>query len=223
MNHISQKNSHVYLFSGFIFILTILLFIILTGCSGKGKGGEVDSHISETATAADDIPAEQPADIFLTPQGVGAIVIGMKVEEIPDMVEGLYDSVIPEEGYESNSYLFMQNGEAIFTAYEFTPGTIDVISADSRSVKVKISENEELSLGSPFSKVVGLPGVVAEWENADGEGMWCWRWKGLWFQPDQQGLPENLSRELYTEVAPPSTSSFTPEVKIGYIGTGLPW
>lgn len=98
-----------------------------------------------------------------------------------------------------------------------------MISAESPHIVVCAPEGEMLRIGDEFSRVLSLPGVEAEWEDSDDEGMWCWHWRGIWFQPDQSHLPEALSRELYSDVAPPADAAFTPGVRIGYIGTGLPW
>lgn len=223
MGNTLSKISGTSLKALFLFLICSLLLVGLPGCSGKGKGNPADTPSPESALSPDDTPAQQPADVYLTAEGIGPVTVGMKVGEIPESIDGLYDAVVAEEGYESNSYVFMREGEALFTAYEFTPGTLDVISADSPSVMVKTPDGETISLGSPFSMVIALKGAVAEWENADGEGMWCWRWEGIWFQPDQHGLSDVLSKELYNEIAPPSKSSFTPDVTVGYIGTGLPW
>lgn len=202
--------------------LAAILMLISGGCSGKGKAdGKVDTP-ADTMQAIEEEPAA-PVDIELTSEGVGSVSIGMEIAMIPESVPGVYDAVESESGYGSNSYIFMWDGRSVFTAYEFTEGKIDVVSADSPRVYVKAPDNKELRLGGEFKDVLGLPGVQAEWENADGEGMWCWRWNGIWFQPDQSHLSEELSRELYNDAAEPSASSFTRDVRIGYIGTGLPW
>ncbi|MDE6009945.1 MAG: hypothetical protein K2F87_00665 [Muribaculaceae bacterium] len=206
-----------------IFSLMAGLSILLSGCSGKGQGTVADTPKPETALSPDDIPAEEPADPELTAGGIGPVRIGLATDSIPSAVPGLYDAVMPEEGYESNTYVFMYDGSPLFTAFEFTPGTVDVISADSPEVAVIAPGEKTLRLGGTFTDVLELPGVEATWEESDGEGLWCWRWQGLWFVPDQSRLSEALSRELYRDAHVPAKSSFTPEVKIGYMGTGLPW
>lgn len=200
-----------------------LTVVLLTACGGKNNRDAADS-LADTGvvTAADTIPAA-PADIVITADGIGPVKIGMLTDQIPPEHDGIYDSIHSEEGYESNTYLFLDGETPLFTAYEFTKGTLDVISAESPRVVVVGPDDIRLHLGDEFSGVLALPGVEAQWENADGEGMWCWTWQGLWFQPDQSHLSEQLSRELYSDVAPPAKSSFTPDAKIGYIGTGLPW
>lgn len=211
---------------GFRWLMPVgcLLALLLSGsCSNNGKGKPEDSSAADTMVAAGTEQEIVSSDIVLTPEGIGPIRIGMSPDSIPERVPGVYDSVVAEEGYESNSYLFLDEGRAIFTAYEFTPGSIDVIGAESPRVVVVGRDGDLLRIGGEFSGVLALPGVKADWEHADSEGMWCWSWSGLWFQPDQTRLPESLAKRLYNDKEAPVADLFTPEVKIGYMGTGLPW
>ncbi len=41
--------------------------------------------------------------------------------------------------------------------------------------------------------------------------------------PSQQGLGEILSRKLYDSKETPSAADFSDDVKVGFIGTGLPF
>ena len=203
----------------------IMISVGISGCSGRDSARQEDDTLQDTLTEtplmADTIAG--PADHELTAGGVERIQIGMQTAHIPPYEEGVYDEMTKEEGNESNSYIFFYGGAPHFCAYEFTEGTIDVISAESPHIVVCAPEGEMLRIGDEFSRVLSLPGVEAEWEDSDDEGMWCWHWRGIWFQPDQSHLPEALSRELYSDVAPPADAAFTPGVRIGYIGTGLPW
>lgn len=215
-----MKTKNLYALTGLF-----LLFVILMtgGCSKKGGENSSDTDTVRSVNDQSEASALEPQDIVLTSEGISPVTIGMQISLIPADSAGIYDSVISEEGYESNSYLFMSDGQPMFTAYEFTPGTIDVVSADSPRIVVMSPDGKALRLGGELADVLSLPGVEAEWESADGEGMWCWRWEGLWFQPDQSHLPEDLSRALYNDAKAPGVEMMTPEVKIGYIGTGLPW
>lgn len=78
-------------------------------------------------------------------------------------------------------------------------------------------------IGDSFANVLSIPGVQAEWIGYDDGGMWYWTWDGLWFAPSQQGLGEILSRKLYDSKETPSAADFSDDVKVGFIGTGLPF
>ncbi|MDE5902190.1 MAG: hypothetical protein K2O78_03800 [Muribaculaceae bacterium] len=219
--HTNHQDYHIHpLLAGVV----IVAGITLTACSGSDKERHADTlreSVKESAPAADTLAA--PADHELTAQGVERIRVGMQTAHIAPSDEGVYDTMTKEEGNESNSYIFLYGGAPLFCAYEFTEGTIDVVSAESPHIVVRTPEGGVLRIGDEFSRVLALPGVEAEWEDSDDEGMWCWHWRGIWFQPDQSRLPEALSRELYSDVAPPAADAFTSEARIGYIGTGLPW
>ena len=205
-------------------LVAVTASLILSG-SCSGKGGEKKGESAHPDTPAVVTPEQDvtPSDIILTPDGIGPVRIGMSTDSIPERCPGIYDSVVAEEGYESNSYLFLEEGRAVFTAYEFTPGRIDVIGAESPRVVVAAPEDVFLRLGGEFRGVLGLPGVKADWEHVDSDGMWCWSWRGIWFQPDQSHLPEGLGNKLYNDKEIPEADLFTSDVRIGYIGTGLPW
>lgn len=203
--------------------LLLLLILVIGGCSKKGERRTSDTDTVSAVSQQSDTSESEPQDIVMTGEGISPVTVGMQISLIPEDSAGIYDSVVSEEGYESNSYVFISEGKPMFTAYEFTPGTIDVVSADSPRIVVAAPDGKQLRLGGEFADVLSLPGVEAEWESADGEGMWCWRWEGLWFQPDQSHLPDGLSRALYNDAKAPGAEMMTPEVKIGYIGTGLPW
>ena len=204
-----------------IVALMALTGVLLPACGG-GK-----THPTDTLTVEPD-PTPQPAEETMTdaklgPTGVAPIKVGMRISEVKPSVENLYDSIARESGYESNSYTFLFDGERRFTVYEFETGIVNVVAADDDSVVVEDPTGEKIRLGDPFSKVLAIKDVKPVWESADGEGMWCWTWQGLWFQPDQSALPDVLSHKLYNPTTPPSPSDFNEDVKVGYMGTGLPW
>lgn len=200
------------------FIISLLL---VASCS------ETQEKPNDTVTIEPDRTPELPKkvvnDVNLSPQGVGPIRIGMRISEIKPKVENLYDSIARQGGYESNSYYFFLDGNQRFTVYEFDSGIVNVISADNRSVVVSGSNGNELRLGDSFRKVLNLKDVNSVWQSADGEGMWCWNWQGIWFLPEQEDLPDVLAHKLYNQTSAPRPSDFPEDVQIGYIGTGLPW
>lgn len=209
--------------SGLVIWLIITL-LIMPACSGRsGEGKESVTVDTEEIVSAEE-EEEEMCPLYLNARGFDNIKIGMRIAEIPPQSTCLYDSIVLERGYDSKSYSFLFKGQRRFTVYEFESGVVDVISADDESVSVQTPDGEALTLGMPFSKVLALKGVNPVWQSADdGEGMWCWTWRGIWFQPDQQNLNDELAHTLYSPANNPTRSQFTDDIVIGYIGTGLPW
>ena len=75
----------------------------------------------------------------------------------------------------------------------------------------------------PFSRLLKLKDATAEYQALDDNGMWSWRWQGLYFLPSQQNLPQRLSSKLYNQATTPDAADFDDNVVIDYIGTGLPY
>lgn len=199
----------------------LLLIPVLASCGGH-KSGASDTISVETDTLPA-LPEEETTEAMLTSRGIGPIRTGMRIVNIQPSVENLYDTIVQEGGYESNTYHFLLDGRQRFTVYEFETGEADVVSVDDDSVVVNNPSGGTIRLGDPFSKVLELEGVKPEWESADDEGMWVWNWQGLWFQPDQNKLNDTLVHKLYNSTTPPTAADFTPEVTVAYIATGLPW
>lgn len=205
-------------------IAAVAMLIFLPQACGGRQGSADDTLTVEQDTTVVEEPVVEMQELSLNARGIEPITTGKRISEIRPSEPALYDTIMRESGYGSNSYSFMFNGNSRFTVYEFESGVVDVIAIDDASVYVPVNDNERIVLGDPFSKVLNLKGANAVWQNADdGEGMWCWTWRGLWFQPDQQNLNDALSHSLYNPNNEPQKSDFTPEITIGYIGTGLPW
>lgn len=202
-------------------VFGIALLSLASGC-GAGETQNRDTIVVE-ADPTPELPQTAQVDVRMSPMGVGPIRTGMRISEIQPKVENLYDTIVAEGGYDSNSYYFMLDGNRRFSVYEFDSGVVNVISADGRSVVVETPGGGELRLGDSFRKVLGLKDCNAIWRSADGEGMWCWNWQGLWFYPAQDYLPDVLAHKLYNQTIAPQASDFPEDVEIGYIGTGLPW
>lgn len=203
----------------------IVPVIMIAGCK---KGGGENHAASKEVVAEDTVDSAVAAedtipDAELISAGIEPIRVGMRVVDIAPKVENLYDSIVNQGGYESNSYYFYLYGKQRFTAYEFSEGKVSVVSADDGSIVVKGADGETLRIGDPMAKVMSLKGVKTEWQPADDEGMWCWNWKGIWFLPDQEVLTEQQTEALYNPDKAPSAKEFGTGVKIGYMGTGLPW
>lgn len=203
-------------------IYTFLSLMILCACSGTGKqGADTDSVASASEfTAVDTVSRE--ATHYISKDSVGSIWIGMSVNEVHDSVPGLY--IKKENGTTPDAVTMVfstEKGES-FIAYDFGESKVDVINLISDEIKVKAPRGD-FSIGDSFENVLNLPGVTAEWAGYDDSGMWYWTWEGLWFAPSQENLPEALSHRLYQSNSAPTPADFTPEVTVGFIGTGLPF
>lgn len=202
------------------FLLPAAVAIAVTSCGGQ-KGQTVDSDsIHEPETVESEPVATE--EILLTSEGVGIIAIGMPMSEIPDSVPGLYTSKENGASPDAVTVTFSNPDGQQFVAYDFGEGNVDVINVIGNDVKVQ-GVRETLDFSSPFSKVLELPGVEAEWTGYDDGGMWYWKWHGLWFAPTQENLSTDLSHRLYHSGQAPTFKDFTEDVKIGFIGTGLPF
>ena len=86
-----------------------------------------------------------------------------------------------------------------------------------------MTPEREIRTGDEFSKVLALNGVESEFQGFDDMGIWYWKWNGLYFGVDETNIPESLGTALSDGKRPPRAADFTPDVKIGYIATGLPF
>lgn len=199
---------------------SLLVALLMCACSDKSSK-TADSATVEADTVAT-LPESDGTVAIITNQGVGPVKCKTLVAEVRPSVENLYDTIIPEEEYEYTSYKFMLNGHERFCGYDFGDGIISVVSASDASV-VASTPDGELAIGMPFTKVLSLKGVTPEFQSLDGEGMWCWIWQGLYFQPSQSQLPQRLSSKLYSAGSTPTVDDFDDNVTIEYIGTGMPY
>ena len=209
---------------------------LLSGC-GKSKNEAAmatDSIAADNLNPADDAVAWVPVP-YLTSRHIGpadtlgvidtvaGLHIGMPVSQIPDSIAGLYNLKRNTDSGDAVAIEFLEDGVERFVAYDFGEGNIDVINIIGGDVKVKTMKGD-LTVGSPMTAVLNLPGVQAEWSSYDGNGMWYWTWEGLWFAPSQENLSTELSHRLYHSGQAPTMKDFEDdEVTIGFVGTGLPF
>lgn len=184
---------------------------------------------SQKADAASDslIEAQDSTEIaheryFLTKDSLGPVRIGAEWKDVPEMVEGLYTMRKEVKSPDCLEFMFVDGDRESFAAYDFGEGKVDVICLFDSVVGVQAPRGE-FRLGSPFSKVLELPGVKAEWCSMDDEGQWYWTWEGLWIGVGQDGLAPALSARLYNSAQAPTGKDFTGSETIGFIGTGLPY
>lgn len=196
--------------------------LMFYGCSKGNKNEAADSD--SVAIELNDSTEAQPSGPteYISRDSIGAIRIGMPMNEIPDSVAGLYTKKVNGASQDAVTVEFSNEWGESFVAYDFGDGKVDVLNLIGNYVKVKAPRGD-FSLGDSFRKVLELPGVKAEWAGYDDSGMWYWNWEGLWFAPSQENLPELLARRLYHSDMPPTQADFTDEVTVGFIGTGLPF
>lgn len=211
-----------------VILAALILTGLASGCGGNGSGhadsaGDDDIEIRTHVENTDTLPY-----FPLTAEGLGPVHVGMDLESLPPRVNGLYTTMTVEQGFECETVVF-SNTKAPdtvtfpFTVLDFGQGKADVILLNDDQCGVNRPEGGRLTLSSPFAEVLSLPGVQARWEGWDGGGAWYWTWQGLWFQPSPVNPGEDLTDKLYDNREAPVASDFTPDVTIGYIGTGLPF
>lgn len=195
-----------------------MLFAASCGVSDKTEAADSDS------TAIPDMVEAVVASnaTYIDKDSIGAVYIGMPMSELADSVAGLYTSKEYGATPDAATVTFSNPDGEQFVAYDFGEGKIDVLNVTGADIKVMAPEGE-FGLGDPFTKVLQLPGVAAEWSGYDGSGMWYWTWEGLWFAPSQERLTPELSRLLYNPETEPAASDFPEGDTVGFIGTGLPF
>lgn len=194
--------------------------VILSGCGGN-KAEKADSDSIAEAEIMEAVAAVRNAS-YITNEGVGPVHIGLPMTEVADSVPGLYNHKENGASPDAVTITFSDADGEQFVAYDFGEGKVDVINVIGNALAVS-APNGDFGIGAPFSKVLELPGVQAEWTGYDDGGMWYWTWHGLWFAPSQENLPENLSKRLYLSEEEPVATDFNDNVTVGFIGTGLPF
>lgn len=204
-------------------ILSVLfLTLLLASCGGKKN--------IETATDSDTTSVEEAVEeaadttYYLTSENLGPVIIGERMTAIPESCDRLYTSRVHADSHIGNVVAFYDNEEQMFTIFDYMEGNVDMIVLDSPRIKVA-APGGDITLGDSFMNILSLPSVEAEWiQDDDGtSGKWFWTWSGLWFGIDESHLTEKLSSHLYNGATQPMAEDFDETVRIGYIGTGLPY
>lgn len=203
-----------------IYLFTLLALPLLTGCGGKNDSTGKNSDSALTAEM--ESPVAGPTQYYLTSDSIGPIKIGDLISHLPVAVPNLYDMMITTPTPDAMAYTFLLGDVEQFTVYDFMQGKVDVICLEGNSRGIDTPAGE-LRVGDEFTKVLALDGVESEWESLDDEGIWYWKWHGLYFGVDEMKLSEKFADMLVDDNMPPRADAFTPEIKIGYIGTGLPF
>lgn len=196
--------------------------LIMTACGGKKQ--PVSSSENDTASEEEIVEVVEPVHqtSYLTKDSIGPIAVGMNMYRLPDSIDGLYSHREQGASMDAVTMTFSDSNGEQFVAYDFGEGNIDLINVVGNDVHVK-SPNGDLGIGTSFRQVLALPGVTTEWASHDTGGMWYWCWEGLWFAPSQDGLTAPLVGRLYHSEEAPEDGDFDENVRIGFIGTGLPF
>lgn len=195
--------------------------LMMVSCGGHKTSGESDSSDSaQTVQMMSEVAG--PTEFFLTRDSIGPVRVGESISSLPAAVANLYDVMITTETPDAMAYTFLLADEPQFTIYDFMEGKVDVIALEGNARSVNTSAGQ-LRVGDEFSKVLALDGVKSEWQGFDDNGLWYWVWNGLYFGVDETGVSEKFGETLVDGRHAPRASEFTPDIKIGYIATGLPF
>jgi hypothetical protein len=198
-----------------------ICLLFLASCGSNKKSAGADSSDS-AQTAQMESPVAGPTEFFLTHDSIGPVHVGEQIAQLPEAVANLYDVVLPTETPDAMAYTYLLADVPQFTIYDFMEGKVDVIALEGNARAVSTPDGQ-IRVGDEFSKVLALKGVESEWESLDDTGIWYWKWNGLYFGVDESGISEKLGEALCNGQKPPRAADFTPDVKIGYIATGLPF
>lgn len=127
-----------------IFIMALLGI----GAVACGNAKQANEGVASDATVADNktevVAAETKTEEFvLADNGVGPIVLGMSVADIPSSVTGLYDRVEKVETPDAEEYQFFSGETALFSAEDWGDGKVSAISLWNESpVKVATTSGE---------------------------------------------------------------------------------
>lgn len=196
--------------------------LTLAGCSGNKKAAQpaadTDSAFIREAEAAID-SIQTPT---LTAQGIGDVRIGMALDSVPQGQINLYDNIVTDDSGEFKALSFRLGDKDMFTVTDYDDGKVDMISLYTSGVGVAVP-NDTLRIGDSFTKLLKQSGVTTEFVSMDDTGVWYWRYRDLWFWPAEEGMSQELSNAMSERRNPPSASMIGDRVKIGYIGTGVPF
>lgn len=202
------------------FSAVAVMAIVLASCGGKKSEAYEESDSVAIMEMVDIVAGERIPT--LTKDSLGEVYVGRRMAELADSVPGLYSHKENGASPDAVTVTFSNADGAQFVAYDFGEGNVDVINLVGRDVAVS-TPGGDVRLGDSFEKILSLPGVVAEWSGYDDSGSWYWTWEGIWFAPSAESLTPELSRVLYQSAEEPAADKFSDEVKIGFIGTGLPF
>ncbi|MDE5773936.1 MAG: hypothetical protein K2H86_05715 [Muribaculaceae bacterium] len=203
-------------------IAVIAMLISVTGSCRRSHSRDNDTVGVDSAAVS--IPYGSLADttLIMTAEGIGQVKCGIPLSDLAPALDGVYDSIETWSEAEFDIYSFIFEGEERFEGFDFGDGVLSVLSARSTDIVVETPDGV-ITRDIPFTRVLSLPSVTAEFESGNYGGIWCWKWHGLYFLPDDQHIPERLVSKLYNGDTEPVSEDFDDTVKLYYIGTGLPF
>lgn len=202
---------------------TAALLMLLASCGNNQKATTTEASASDSAlTASMESPVAGQTVFYLTGDSIGPVHVGDKISDLPSAVANLYDVVITTETPDAMAYTYLLADVPQFTIYDFMEGKADVIALEGNARSI-MTPDGEIRTGDEFRKVLALKGVESEFQSFDDMGIWYWKWNGLYFGVDETDIPESLGAALSDGKLPPRAADFTPDIKIGYIATGLPF
>lgn len=200
-------------------LIYVAAALAMAACGKKDNSGQ---QATDSVGVNDSTASVVTKKYYLTADSLGPVKIGMEWKDTPPMVEGLYDNRKEVKSPEAVEFMFENEGRESFAAYDFGEGKVDVICLFDSVVGIQAPRGD-IHLGSPFKQVLELPGVTAEWNSIDEDGMWYWVYEGLWIGINQDNLSPALSTRLYNSTQAPTASDFSGNETVGFIGTGLPY
>lgn len=203
-------------------VLAAVAALMLSACGGGAKNEQKVAAGDSAATAEIEQQAPTLPVYTLTRDSIGPVKVGMRVDELPQAVPDLYDVSLTTETPDAMAYTYLLADVPQFTIYDFMEGKVDVIALEGNARAVA-TPNGELRVGDSFDNVLKLPGVESEFQSFDAEGIWYWKWQGLYFGVDETDIPQELAEALCDGKRPPRAALLNSAVKIGYIATGLPF
>lgn len=204
------------------FLLIIFLFPFLISCSNK-KSKEIETD-TVVESIEEQVIEEEPQfkTFYLTTDSLGPVKIGMRIKEIPENHQGLYDNISVDSLSSPLTVSFYLDNDIQFSGYDFGEGTIDLIILDSPAIKI-MTPKGEFGIGDSFKEIVNAGNFEPEWGDTEHHGVWYWNFNGIRISPAQEKLSREFSQKLFNEHVTPSKNDIDDSAVIGFIGTGMPF
>ncbi|MCM1152577.1 MAG: hypothetical protein NC328_02840 [Muribaculum sp.] len=91
------------------------------------------SYAANSLSPSSQVSTVNTQGFSLSDKGIGDIILGMKVSDIPQSVSGLYERVEKVETPDAEEYQFFMGENAIFAAGDYGDGIVSYISLFNES------------------------------------------------------------------------------------------